>query len=142
MSPSPESVVETAAKKEWPHWKSDCSGFAHAVASDLGLELSGNANGMLDAMAIKANGWIDLGHDPKLAIGYANRGFFVVAGLKAAGHGHVTVIVPSDAASPYPVGYWGRFGGVGREKTTINWSWNHQDLPKVTYYAKPVPESP
>ncbi|MFK2879375.1 hypothetical protein [Rhodanobacter hydrolyticus] len=141
MKPAPESAVETASKKEWPRWKNDCSGFAHAVADDLGLELSGTANAMVDTMGVKANGWVDLGSDPKLAISYANRGFFVVAGLKAAGHGHVAVIIPTDPGSPYPVGYWGRFGGVGKEKTGINWSWNHRDLPKVVYYAKPVPES-
>ena len=95
---------------------------------------------MVDAMGARANGWIGLGHDPALAIGYANRGFLVVAGLRAAGHGHVVVIVPTPPGSPYPLGYWGRLGGVGRQKTGINWSWNHRDLPKVGYYAKPVPE--
>jgi hypothetical protein len=80
------------------------------------------------------------GHDPALAIGYANRGCFVVAGLKAGGHGHVVVIVPSPPGSRYPMGYRGRLGGVGREKKVINWSWNHRDPPRVDYYAKPVPE--
>ena len=140
MNMPPESAIETASRQEWPRWKSDCSGFVHAVAGDLGIVLSGNANAMVDAMDIKANGWIALGHDPALAISYANRGFFVVAGLKAAGHGHVVVIVPTPAGSRYPLGYWGRLGGVGREKTGINWSWNHHDLPEVDYYAKPVPE--
>jgi len=109
MSPSPESVAETAAKNEWPRWKSDCSGFAHAMASDLGLELSGNANGMFVAMAIRANDWIDLGHDPKLAIGYANRGFFMVAGLKAE-HGRRAVLlgVANDAARPGSMQTWPR----------------------------------
>ena len=140
MSVPPESAIETVSRREWPRWKSDCSGFVHAVADDLGIALSGNANAMVDAMGVKASGWIDLGSDPALAISYANRGFFVVAGLKASGHGHVVVIVPTPAGSRYPVGYWGRLGGVGREKTGINWSWNHRDLPKVDYYAKPVPE--
>jgi len=140
MSTPAESIIETASRQEWPRWKNDCSGFVHAVADDLGIALSGNANAMVDAMGAKANGWIDLGSDPALAISYANRGFFVVAGLKAAGHGHVAVIVSTPPGSRYPVGYWGRLGGVGREKTGINWSWNHRDLPKVDYYAKPVPE--
>ena len=140
MSTSSGSAVEAASRQEWSRWKSDCSGFVHAVADDLGIALSGNANAMVDTMGARANGWIGLGHDAALAIGYANRGFFVVAGLKAAGHGHVVVIVPAPTGSRYPVGYWGRLGGVGREKTGINWSWNRRDLPKVDYYAKPVPE--
>ncbi|WP_426664528.1 hypothetical protein [Rhodanobacter aciditrophus] len=138
MSGAP--AIEAASRREWPRWKSDCSGFVHAVAADLGIAIAGNANAMVDAMGAKANGWIDLGHDPALAIGYANRGYFVVAGLKAGGHGHVVVIVPTPPGSRYPLGYWGRLGGVGREKTGINWSWNHRDLPRVDYYAKPVPE--
>jgi len=140
MSAPPESAIETASRREWPRWKSDCSGFVHAVAKDLGIAIAGNANAMVDTMDAKANGWIDLGHDPALAISYANRGYFVVAGLKAGGHGHVVVIVPTPPGSRYPIGYWGRLGGVGREKTGINWSWNHRDLPKVDYYAKPMPE--
>ena len=54
--------------------------------------------------------------------------------------GSRVVIVPTPPGSRYPLGYWGRLGGVGREKTGINWSWNHRDLPRVDYYAKPVPE--
>ena len=67
---------------------------------------------------------------------YTSRGmaYLVVAGLKATPNGHVVVIVPGPA-KPYPTGYWGRLHGVGRKNTTINWAWDHTDLPNVKYFA-------
>jgi hypothetical protein len=50
------SVIEAAAKKAWPSWKNDCSGFVRAVASDLGIAIAGNANAMVDVMNAKAGG--------------------------------------------------------------------------------------
>lgn len=76
------------------------------------------------------------------AISYANSGYFVVTGLKASGHGHVAVIVPTPLGSRFPLAYWGRFGGAGRKHSGINGSWNRHDLPKVRYYAMPVPGQP
>jgi hypothetical protein len=64
-------------------------------------------------------------------------GYLVIGGLKAQGHGHVVIIVKSANAG-YPIGYWGRFGAVGKKRTTINWSWNKTDLPKVHFYAAKI----
>jgi hypothetical protein len=131
--------VTSASEKNWNRWKHDCSGFAHAVAEELGVSLDGDANEMVDAMNADGSGWIKLGHSGGQAQKYANDGYFVVAGLKASGHGHVAVIVPSAANSAYPIGYWGRYGGTGRKNTAINWSWNHSDLPQVEYFAMRLP---
>ncbi|MDI3262572.1 MAG: hypothetical protein QJR11_07160 [Fulvimonas sp.] len=129
--------VKAACEKHWDRWKGDCSGFVRAVAGELGVPLTGTANAMVDAMARQGGVWQSLGHDGMQATRYANQGFFVVAGLKSTAHGHVAVIVPSASAG-YPFGYWGRLGGVGRKNTAINWAWNHQDLPRVEYFARQV----
>ena len=132
------AVVVKVAKKHWARWKSDCSGFVSAVTLDLGISLFGNANEMVDKMSLPGSGWINLGHNADMAQAEANLGFVVIGGLKAAHHGHVVVIVPSHGrASAYPYAYWGRLGSVGREDTTINWAWNHHDLPLVQFFARP-----
>lgn len=131
--------VTAAAERNWDRWKHDCSGFVHAVASDVGVPLSGTANAMVDSMNRPGSGWMKLGHSPLQATTYANLGFLVVAGLKAPNHGHVVVIVPSTGAHGYPVGYWGHLGGIGRKDATINWAWNHHDLRNVEYFAVQAP---
>jgi hypothetical protein len=75
---------------------------------------------------------MQLNTDVGAAITYANRGYLVVAGLKKAGHGHVM----PHSHEPYPTGYSGRLGGIGRKDQTINWAWNRTDLEQVQYFAR------
>lgn len=61
-------------------------------------------------------------------------GKFVVGGLKAAGHGHVVVVVAGPLShGKYPTAYWGSLGGIAKKNTTVNWSWNKTDRDKVIY---------
>jgi hypothetical protein len=125
-------LVKDVCEKHWDQWKGDCSGFLKAVASDLGITLTGQANAIIDAMG--RDPWEQLGTDADQAVNHAGMAYLVVAGLKATPNGHVVVIVPGPA-KPYPTGYWGRLHGVGRKNTTINWAWDHTDLPNVKYFA-------
>lgn len=124
--------IKTLCETEWDQWKHDCSGFLKAVAGDLGVTLSGDANAIIDTMSQGA--WIQVGSDSDKAVNYAGMGYLVVAGLKATHHGHVVIIMPGQS-KPYPLGYWGRFGGTGRKNTAINFSWKHADLANVQYFA-------
>ena len=125
------AAVVSACQSNWEAHKCDCSGFVKAVASDLGVTLTGMANDIVDQ--IQAAPWTVVPDGPTAA-GKAADGFFVVAGLKDNPHGHVVVITGSPLAhDKYPTGYWGRLGGVGCEDQTINWSWNAEDRDKVTY---------
>jgi hypothetical protein len=47
--------VIAACEAEWNKFKSDCSGFAKAVARRLGISLSGQANSMIDALENKSD---------------------------------------------------------------------------------------
>jgi hypothetical protein len=125
--------IIAACEAEWDNWKSDCSGFAKAVAHRLGIILSGPANAMIDSLE-ESSRWLKLGADQTAAITRAKMGYLVIGGLKARGHGHVVVVVKSADAG-YPIAYWGRFGAIGKKRTTINWSWNSTDLPNVRFYA-------
>jgi hypothetical protein len=131
MAP-PKKDIKSLCEQEWDKWKADCSGFLKAVAGDLGISLTGQANDIIDLMGRAP--WTQIGLSAESAVGYANRGFLVVAGLKAKGHGHVAIIMPGSA-KPNPIGYWGRFGGTGRKNTPINWSWNKADLAQVQYFS-------
>ncbi len=126
------ATVKAICEKRWDANKGDCSGFLKAVASDFGIKLTGQANVIIDTMGKPP--WTQLGSDTAKAAQYAKLGYLVVAGLKAIPHGHVAVIVPVTP-NPYLTGYWGMLGGIGRKNTTLNWSWNKIDLPKVQYFA-------
>lgn len=124
--------IKALCETHWPQWKHDCSGFLKAVAADLGITLSGDANAIVDAMGWAP--WTQLGADADKAVAYAGMGYLVVAGLKAGHHGHVVIIMPGQS-KPYPLAYWGRFGGTGRKNSPINYSWTHADLANVRYFA-------
>ena len=130
--------IKAISEKNWDRWKHDCSGFVRSVSKDLGIPLRGNANTIIDGLNNSGAMWTKLGHDGSKAQWYANRGYFVVAGLKERSHGHVVVIVSAAKSQHYPVGYWGRLGATGRKDTTINWAWKHAELPKVEYFARLV----
>jgi hypothetical protein len=133
MANESETIIN-ACEIEWDSWKGDCSGFVKAVGTRLGITLSGNANALIDYLGHSPE-WQNLDAQPKAATIRANQGYFVIGGLKAQPHGHVVVVVRSGA-SLYPVAYWGRFGAVGKKKTTINFSWAHPQLANVLFFAR------
>ena len=123
-----------ACEANWEDHKADCSGFVKAVASDLGVTLTGQANDIVDQIQIAP--WVLLGKDGVAAKQKADAGLFVVAGLRDAPNGHVVVITPGPLDpnnSKYPTGYWGRLHGVGRKATTINWAWDEDHRDNVIY---------
>jgi hypothetical protein len=116
----------------------DCSGFVRAVASELGVELHGLANEIVDTIR-GGDDWMPL-PDGVAAAESAAAGKFVIGGLKGSEqarpgpHGHVVVVVAGPLAhGAYPSAYWGRLGGTGDKDKTINWAWNAQDRDKVSY---------
>lgn len=133
-----KSITEVC-ESDWAAYKGDCSGFVKAVAADLGIQLTGLANDIVDQ--IGRSPWVSLKKDGVAAKSRADAGFFVIGGLKVAGgHGHVVVITPGPLAfSKYPTGYWGRLDGTGKKNTTINFAWK-EDRDKVVYSYLTVPE--
>lgn len=132
--------IEDLCKEHWKRYKGDCSGLVKAVANDLGLDITGNANAIVDQMGRAP--WKTLATG-RLAEQSAAAGNFVVAGLKATGHGHVAIIVPGALnRGLYPTAYWGKFGSIGKQATTINWSWNRTDRDLVLYARLVVSSAP
>ena len=123
--------VVAACKKEWDANQSNCSGFVKAVAADLGIHFSGQANDIIQY--IRAN-WRSAKDGAGAALQAAN-GFFVIGGLEDEPNGHVVVVVPGALdRGQYPHAYWGTLGGVGKKDETINWSWSAEDRDKVEYH--------
>lgn len=130
--------IVQACESDWEAHKNDCSGFLKAVAHDIGIVLTGQANDIVDHIANSP--WTSLDHDGVAAKTKAELGLFVVAGLKDTPNGHVVVITPGPLAhDKYPTGYWGKLHGVGQKNATINWAWNAEDRDKVVYAFIPVP---
>ena len=137
---SPQQQIINACETEFPNHTTDCSGFAKAVASDLGIVLTGMANDIVDQ--IGAAPWTALtdGIDAKSK---ADLGNFVVGGLKDNPHGHVVVVVqgPIDAAhQKYPTAYWGSLKGAqfAAKDKTVNWAWDSTDRDNVIYAYVPI----
>lgn len=96
--------------------KSDCSGFAIAVANKFGIKLTGQADDIVTQM--KTGEWTVLSEGVSV-MNKADAGLFVIAGLKSGDHnpprthGHVALIVSGGLAySKYHTGYWGTLGGT------------------------------
>jgi len=125
--------IKDLCEKHWAAHQRDCSGFAKAVAAELGVELVGQANDIV--LQIQKAPW------KVLASGAAARseaaaGQFVIGGLRAQPNGHVVIVVPGPLShNKYPTAYWGSIAGVGKKNTTINWSWNKADRDRVIYAA-------
>lgn len=125
------SEVVAACEANWEAHKSDCSGFAKAVATVLGVPLSGMANDIVDQIQQAPR---TTTMDGTVAAQQATDGMFVIGGLKEEGHGHVVVVTSGPLnRDKYPTAYWGRLGSVGMKNTTINWAWNSVDRDKVIY---------
>jgi cell wall-associated NlpC family hydrolase len=128
--PNATTVVE-ACEEHWGAYKSDCSGFVRAVARELGVTLSGQANDIVDQM--ETGPWSELANGLE-ARDKATTGYFVLAALEDDPHGHVAVVVPGELnRGKYPTAYWGSLGSTGRKAATINWCWDRTDRDKVTY---------
>src|SRR5438093_10296126 len=56
---SRRSRIVAACTKHWPGEDHNCSGFVKAVAADLGISLSGQANEIYDQ--IKSRSWTSIG---------------------------------------------------------------------------------
>ncbi|WP_406699807.1 hypothetical protein V5E97_13220 [Singulisphaera sp. Ch08] len=119
-----------ACELHWDTHQGNCSGFVKAVAAELGVGLSGQANDIVKH--ISENWWsIDSGVEAR---NWAEAGYLVVAGLEAQPNGHVVVVVPGPLANgKYPTAYWGRLGSSGKKNTTLNYSWNSATRDKVVY---------
>jgi hypothetical protein len=123
--------------------KDDCSGFARAVATELGVPLQGFADQIVETLRA-GEGWTSL-PDGVAAAKSAAEGKLVMAGLKGSeqahpdAHGHVVVIVDGPLAhGAYPTAYWGKLGGTGAQDKTINWAWTVEDRDRVSYAAHDV----
>ncbi len=132
-----------ACEAEWDAHQSDCSGFARAVATRLGVTLT--VGWPTISLGEIRRGAVVAGHgraSTRAAASGCAQGRFVVANLNGAdqqvpdpAHGHVVVVVQvplahdalSDAA------YWGQLGGVGKKDMTLNWAWREGDRDKVVY---------
>jgi hypothetical protein len=131
-----QKIVDTCEAHFDAH-SHDCSGFVKAVASGLGIVMTGMADDIVDE--IQTAPWTALA-DGVAAKAQADLGFFVIGGLKDTPHGHVVVVVQGPLAhGKYPTAYWGRLGGTGRKNTTINWAWNAADRDRVTYAYLALP---
>jgi hypothetical protein len=139
MADDATRIIEIC-EHEWPAAQDDCNKFVKAVADELGITVTGDANSIVDQ--IVGAGWTKLA-DGKAAAHEAALGSFVIGGLKGSdqevpsAHGHVVVVVrgPLDR-NKYPTAYWGRLGGGGAKNKTINWSWRSGDRDRVIYGAR------
>src|SRR5271154_3952144 len=104
--------------------KGDCSAFARAVGSTLGVPLQGLANEIVQTLRT-GPGWTPP-PDGGAAAKSAHDGKLVMAGLTGFEHhpphlhGHVVVVVDgllNDDA--YPSAYWGELVGSGAEDKTL-----------------------
>ena len=130
--------VKEACEECFDAHADDCSGFVKAVAGQLGVQMHGLANEIVDAIR-SGNGWTPL-RNGVAAADSAAAGKLVVGGLKGSEqdhpdpHGHVVVVVAGPLAhDAYPSAYWGRLGGRGEKDKTINWAWRAEDRDRVSY---------
>jgi hypothetical protein len=139
--------VIAACQKHIGRYGNDCSGFAKAVADDLGVVLTGDANGIVDFIQVA---WSPL-QDGATARAFASRGFFVIGGVKASRHGHVVVVVDGPLAhNKYPYAFWGSYqaltilgqtvnAGFSRGHGTLNYAFPKDQRDQVFYAAtKPI----
>lgn len=133
--------VLAAAKKVYPAWKNDGSGFVRAVALEFSITLQGNADSLVDYW--DAN-WEVI---PRVdALDYVREGRFVVAGLRSKDHqparnnGHVVVIIEGPPyRNIYPLCYGGSIGSAQSPGTkSVGEVWNRTDRDRVQYYVAPT----
>ena len=139
----PDRIIE-ACEACFEANKADCSGFARAVASRVGVTLQGVADEIVESLRTSPD-WIPLS-DGVASAQSANNGKLVMAGLKGAeqahpnAHGHVVVVVSGSLAhNAYPTAYWGSLGGDPGKEKTLNFAWTAEDRDRVSYAAHNLP---
>lgn len=134
--------VIAACTKHWPDNNGDCSAFVRAVAHDLGLDVSGDANSIYDQVAASPWNRIGIGTDAATVAGVtAGEGNLVIGASKGPRNGHVAIVVDYrnafDSYSPVDrdkaVAFWGKLGSVGKDYTRITQSWSATDMQKVLF---------
>jgi len=135
--------VELACAAVWDQYKSDCSGFAKAVAQRVGIDLSGDADAIVDTIRA-GTPWNPL-KDGVEAARTAEDKALVIGGLKSSeltpprAHGHVVIVVPGPLASGlYPTAWWGTLGGIGEKSKTVNFAFRQEDRDRVHYAYRPL----
>ena len=140
--------VIAACTKRWSDNKGDCSAFVRAVAHDLGLDLSGNANSIYSQITASPWNRIGIGTDAATVAGVtAGEGNLVIGAKKDQPNGHVAVVVDyRNAFASYSpldrnkaVAFWGSLNSVGHEYTRITLSWTATDLKDVLFAYRPIP---
>lgn len=146
MAGGNDSNIIEACKKNYEAHQANCSGFARAVAKDLGHTLPpGNADSIMDYLPQK--NWERI-PDGVSAEKLAAKGIFVIVGLKSKDHakkgtryGHVSVVTGGNLVEgKYPLVWSGSIGGpVARSKGTksVVGIWRRVDASNVQYYAPP-----
>jgi hypothetical protein len=139
----PDRVI-AACKACYAANKGDCSGFARAVAAQVGVPLVGIADEIVDTLRTSAE-WTPLANGIAAAQS-AKDGKLVMAGLKGAeqavpnAHGHIVVVVDGPLAhDAYPTAYWGSLGGQPGNNQTLNWAWTAADRDHVSYAEQALP---
>ena len=130
--------VRAACEACFEAHRNDCSGFARAVADQLGVTLQGLADQIVDTLR-SGPGWRHLA-DGGAARTSARAGKLVIAELKGSEqarpdpHGHVVVVVDGALArNAYPTAYWGSLGGQPGRDQTLNFAWIPQDRDRISY---------
>ena len=140
--------VIAACTRHWQENKGDCSAFVKAVAHDLGLDVTGQANDIYDQIAKSPWIRIGIGESAATVAGVtAGEGNLVIAATKFQPNGHVAIVVDySNAFESYKpverekaVAFWGSLRSVGQEYTRITRSWAAANLKDVLYAYRPIP---
>jgi hypothetical protein len=154
--------VTAACKKHWPVHRTECNQFVQAVAAELLVLIPGNTSDA-DLMVRLSKEWVSSPGSKFLiprgrgaathAIGLANAGSFVIAGMtaddinlahkmdwhppmvlpKVEMRGHVAVVTPGIGTNGWPRGYWGKHGGAGEHDKSLSESFPHKH-PELVYY--------
>lgn len=158
--PSPAEVL----KQEYKAKPDDCSGYFKKVARRLHVSVpEKNADGLIDYILGNPRNWVSIGKGPQSGIdarGFAARGYFVVALLKAKDHypykfnkktgeydiphayhsGHLAIVVDTPSAD-YPYVICGSTDPNGKSDGTKKvyeegkvTPWRKIDAPNVMYY--------
>jgi hypothetical protein len=132
--------VQQACEDAFDENGDDCNKFVKAVATSLGVTLSGNADDIV--AEIQQLPWTYIGSDleaAKKAADLAAQSKLVIGGLTSGAlgeaHGHVIVVVPGNLVNGlYPVAYWGSIvPGKAAKLRGVNYAFQHPYCDSVRY---------
>jgi hypothetical protein len=142
MANKADEIIEEC-KNQFDEHAKNCSGFVKAVAKKNGIELTGQADDIVEQ--IQKDGWTIL-KDGVNAKAKADAGWFVVAGLAAKNHleepppknGHVVIVVKGDLSKEkYPTAFWGSIGGnAKKEARSISLAWKKVNHDNIVYSGR------